>query len=602
MERRLLVCVLALTVWSGAFSQFSGVRGAGRGQAQTAPPAGQTGQAAAPAAGAPGDTAKKPEPEEGIPVTSDVVRQACGACHKSDDKQRMTRISYRRTTPEGWQETIKRMVSLNGVQLEPDTARQVLRYLANSHGLAPEEAQPAYFEVERRTIEWRYTADRDTENTCRACHSLGRVISQRRSKSDWEGLIAMHRGYYPYSDFQAFRRGGPPQTTPGPDGRPPDNRHPMDKAIAHLTGAFPLLTPEWSAWSANMRAPRLAGTWSVTGSQAGKGPVYGTVTIRAKEGTEDEFTTEAKLVFARTGAARKREGKSIVYTGFQWRGRSNEGPSDKDGMREVMFIDRNMSKMKGRWFTGGYDETGMDIQLERIGSGVSIAGLDRGAMQQGASGTYTVYGANFPRNLAAGDVDFGVGVKVGAVSSTPGELKVDLEVAKDAKVGRRDIFIAGAVKEGGCVIYDKIDEIKVRPQAGMARVGGANFPKQYQQFEAVAFNYGADGKPDTKDDLDLGPVTNVTWGLEEYTATFGDDDLSWVGTLDANGFFTPNLDGPNPKRKGNGNNVGDVWVTVVMNRSGKDKDGKELRPLRARAHLLVTVPLYMRWDQPEVAK
>ena len=75
-----------------------------------------------------------------------------------------------------------------------------------------------------------------------------------------------------------------------------------------------------------------------------------------------------------------------------------------------------------------------------------------------------------------------------------------------------------------------------------------------------------------------------------------------MGTLDSNGFFTPNVDGPNPKRKGNGNNVGDVWVTAVFNRSGKDKDGKDLRPLRARAHLLVTVPLYMRWDQPEVSK
>ena len=46
-----------------------------------------------------------------------------------------------------------------------------------------------------------------------------------------------------------------------------------------------------------------------------------------------------------------------------------------------------------------------------------------------------------------------------------------------------------------------MDSIKVRPQAGMARIGGVNFPKQYQQFEAVAYNNGPDGKPDTKDDL-----------------------------------------------------------------------------------------------------
>ncbi len=50
------------------------------------------------------------EPDEGIPITNDTVRRVCGPCHKNDSKNRMSRISYRRTTPEGWQETIRRMV------------------------------------------------------------------------------------------------------------------------------------------------------------------------------------------------------------------------------------------------------------------------------------------------------------------------------------------------------------------------------------------------------------------------------------------------------------------------------------------------------------
>src|SRR5882762_7099620 len=68
--------------------------------------AGSPGTQAAPAA----DPDKK---DEGIPVTSDLVKQKCASCHQADDKGRLTRISYRRTTPEGWEETIKRMVSLN---------------------------------------------------------------------------------------------------------------------------------------------------------------------------------------------------------------------------------------------------------------------------------------------------------------------------------------------------------------------------------------------------------------------------------------------------------------------------------------------------------
>jgi quinohemoprotein amine dehydrogenase len=132
----------------------------------------------------------------------------------------------------------------------------------------------------------------------------------------------------------------------------------------------------------------------------------------------------------------------------------------------------------------------------------------------------------------------------------------------------------------------------------MARVGGANFPKQYQQFEAVAYNNGADGKPDTKDDLDLG-IVDVAWSLEEYTATFGDDDKEFVGTVDASGLFTPNIDGPNPKRKNQTNNYGDVWVVATFT---PEAGGPPARPIRARAHLLVTVPVYMRWEPSEVTR
>jgi len=85
-------------------------------------------------------------------------------------------------------------------------------------------------------------------------------------------------------------------------------------------------------------------------------------------------------------------------------------------------------------------------------------------------------------------------------------------------------------------------------------------------------------------------ATKDVWSLEEYPATFGDDDTQWVGTLDQKGLFTPNLDGPNPKRTGNRNNVGDVWVVAELPASR----------LRARAHLLVTVPLYMNWFSDEI--
>ena len=536
---------------------------------------------------------EKEELDAGIPITSQIVTKSCSPCHKADEKGRLSRISWRRTTPEGWEFTIKRMVSLNGAQMEPADAREVLRYLSDNLGLAPEEAKAAAFEPEKRMIEYHYS-DRDVEEVCTKCHGMGRIVSQRRTKSEWELLIAMHRGYYPLSDFQAFRRGGPPQTEPGPDGRPPDNRHPMEKVIPKLADQLSLKTPEWMAWSANMRAPKLAGRWAFSGYQAGKGPLYGETVIAAGD-REGEFQTDTRYLFARTGESVHRTGKALVYTGFQWRGRSRAGEQDQDGMREVMLLDRNQHELSGRWFTGAYNETGIDVTLTRLGSDPLVLGVDHVGLMTGASREVAIYGANLPASVAASAIDFGRGVSVKrVVSSTPQMLKVELDVAKDAPVGPRDVLVAGAARPGAAMVFDHIDSIRVKPQAGMARVGGANFPKEYQQFEAWAYHNGPDGKPGTKDDLELGPIT-ANWTIEEYTATYEDHDKDFVGAIDANGFFTPNLDGPNPKRDRNANNVGDVWVVATFQAPG----GKTLR---ARAHLLVTVPLYVMYDQGEVSQ
>src|SRR5438045_2773566 len=86
-------------------------------------------------------SAQSPQSDVGVPVTDEATKTACGACHKSDDKGRMTRISYLRTTPEGWQEILKRMVRNNGLTIDPVQARNIVKYLSNNHGLTPSEAR-----------------------------------------------------------------------------------------------------------------------------------------------------------------------------------------------------------------------------------------------------------------------------------------------------------------------------------------------------------------------------------------------------------------------------------------------------------------------------
>jgi quinohemoprotein amine dehydrogenase len=472
----------------------------------------------------------------------------------------------------------------------------VVKYLATNHGLAPEEAKPAAWEAERRLIDFKYTASADAEATCKQCHSLGRVISQRRTRTEWDLLIAMHRGWYPLVDNQGFRRSGPPPRDAAPaDGRPPDNRHPFEKTIEHLAKVFPLKTPEWTAWSANMRPARLDGSWALSGWELGKGAIYGRVTITADPANPDEFTTAATYRVARTGETVTRTGRAIVYTGFQWRGRSSTAAADL-AMREVMMVDRDWRSMEGRWFSGGYDEIGLDVKLERVGAETRVLGTDRTALRQGASGQEVrIYGTNLAKTLRPADIDLGAGVTIArVVGVTPDVATVTVDVAPTAAMGARDLFVAGSSRSRAVAIYDKVDSIKVKPEWAMARVGGVTFPKMFAQFEAWGYSNGADGKPDSPDDIELGPV-DAAWSMEEFTATYNDDDIKFVGTLnEATGRFTPNIEGPNPARSGQRNNIGDVWVVATV--PGDAVGGKTAPTLRARGHLLVTVPLYMVFD------
>jgi quinohemoprotein amine dehydrogenase len=332
-----------------------------------------------------------------------------------------------------------------------------------------------------------------------------------------------------------------------------------------------------------------------SGNGDGKGQVYGQVTIKATSPAADEFTTTMTIIDARTGTRVQRTGQANVYTGFQWRGRSSQAGNEDSGLREVMFVDRDWRSIEGRWFTGAYDELGMDITLERVGAESRVLGTSKTAIRAGASGQeLSIYGVNLPSTLAASDIDLGPGVTVSrVVKSGADEVGVSLDVAAGAAPGARDLFVSGASRPKALAVYRNVDAIKVTPGWAMARVGGQVFPKGLAQFEARAFDNGPDGKPDTPDDIDLG-VVSASWALEEYTATYDDDDVKYVGSIDSKtGRFTPNVDGPTPSRKGSRNNVGDVYAVATY--TPEAGDAVAAKPLRARGHLLVTVPLYMRW-------
>ena len=156
---------------------------------------------------------------------------------------------------------------------------------------------------------------------------MARVLSERRTKEEWELLVAMHRGYYPLVDNQpmnggqGFRRTRPIQTEPGPDGQPPDNRHPMDEALEHLEKTFPLITSQWTAWSAD---DAVAQAELADGLSADRCRGRARSTARSRLPLIRALPTASPprhVTPSRVPAKRfPRTGKGLVYTGFQWRG------------------------------------------------------------------------------------------------------------------------------------------------------------------------------------------------------------------------------------------------------------------------------------------
>ncbi|HJZ98716.1 MAG TPA: hypothetical protein VKE70_19540, partial [Candidatus Solibacter sp.] len=344
------------------------------------------------------------KPEEGIPVTNALVIEKCGTCHTKDDKGNLSRISWERTTPEGWEGAIKRMVRLNGLQMTPVEARTVLKYLSTYHGLAPEEAKPVMYIAERRIQDENVPND-NIRSTCMNCHALGRAFSWRRTKEEWKLLTNLHSALYPQAEA-AFRFRMGPQAPAGGGGRggtgaggpggPGGGGGPMpvDETVDFLAKDYPLHTPEWAAWRARMRAPKIAGRWLVSAYIIGRGKYYGEMTIEPGV-AEDEFVTKVNLKSIRGGPSLSQTGTGLVYAGYSWRGRGKPagmpaGTSPNDlshEMRQVMWIAPDQLSAEGRWFWGAYDEFGFDVKMERASDGPMLITADRTSLKAGTENT-----------------------------------------------------------------------------------------------------------------------------------------------------------------------------------------------------------------------
>ena len=329
------------------------------------------------------DGATMKETEEGIPVTDPLVQEKCGSCHVPDAKGNLSRISWVRTTPEGWAQAIKRMVRLNGLGITPEESRAVIKSLSASHGLAPEEARPVMYLPEKRIVD-EALPNETMRGACASCHAFAQPLSWRRSKLEWKTLQDLHVALYSQADAQ-YRR-------PAEDSEQPAGRDPKDKmtrgeyALTYLPKVAGLHTPEWAAWSSRLRAPRLAGDWLVVASVPGQGRFVGTMTV-APGTAADEFKTSVSLTSLTNGATISRNGTGLVYSGYSWRGSSKGGaaPGKPDDLgspaRETMWFAPDQQRAEGRWFWGEYQEFGYDVKLVRATAAPAILAVTPGAVK-----------------------------------------------------------------------------------------------------------------------------------------------------------------------------------------------------------------------------
>jgi len=497
----------------------------------------------------------------------EIIQKRCLDCHSEtgDADMPYSRISEQRKTPEGWQMTIQRMVSIQEAKLRPDERKTVLKYLADTQGLAPSESAPLRYALERDENVMEQN-DPAYAEMCARCHSGARFGLQRRTQDEWKWLIHFHMGQIPTLELHSLARDRPWFELA------------LNETVPKLAEAYPYDTQAWRDWQAAAK-PTFGHDWSVSGYIPGKGEF--SALMRASDQGGDRYALTLSGHYA-DGTPLSGEGSSITYTGYEWR-----ASLDIDGvaMRQVLAADESGSRMSGRMFLDAANNVGGSFLAQRAAAGdQAVSALIPSYIRQGERQEITLVGAGLK-----GMPDLGEGVRVvKVISSGPNRMRVLAEAAPGAAVGQREVSVGAARGDARLAVYDRVARVEVTPSESVARIGGNGMPipKMKAVYRAVGYAAGADGKAGTGDDLRLGYMP-ATWQLQPFDEVAKEEnDLKYAGSIDANGIFTPGDAGLNPERKMSTNNVGNLRVVATVGNG----DGA----VSGQAHLLVTVPRFVR--------
>ena len=498
----------------------------------------------------------------------ELLRARCAGCHESGDGKTLSRIDDGRRTPEGWDMTVQRMVSLHDVRLTEDERAVLVKHLADTRGLAPDETRGQRAMLERRPAVLETPADEEVAAMCGRCHSLARTALQRRTAADWRRLVHFHMAQWPTLEYQGGIRDK--DWWEISSGRLPER----------LGTLYPRDDEGWRRWREHA-TPDLSGKWRLAGHRPGTGAYDGTMQLTPKAG--DRYDIALELAWA-DGKRTRSRGHGILYTGYEWRAQLT---GDGGTTRQVLMLDADGNALAGRWFPLDEDTRGAELRGIRVRDGArAILAVVPSALRAGQETQLTLHGTGL-----AGEVALGPGIAiVRSVAATPDTVRVVVRAAADAPVGARDVAVGESRAPGLLTLYRRIDSVRVEPAFTIARVGGnGKTARVPAQLEAVAYLNGPDGQPGTADDVRIGPM-RARWSATNFNpAATAARDAAFAGRFEPSGLFVPNAAGPNPQRKFRTNNAGDLAVHAVV------QDGD--RTLTADGHLIVTV---QRWNDPPI--
>jgi quinohemoprotein amine dehydrogenase len=490
----------------------------------------------------------------------ELVRTYCSGCHREHAGE-FERISAIRKTPEGWVMTLFRMRQVHGLVLDDGVRESIVRYLADTQGLAPSEAAAGRFALERRPNAKDIVLGPEIDVMCGRCHSLARVSLQRRDEAEWRKLAHTHVGQWASLEYSASGRDRPWwQIASGP-------------LPGKLAALYPFSSTAWSDWKARP-AQNLSGSWVVVGHVPGGKDFYGTARISVQ--TDGAYRADYRLADV-TGFEFHGDSKAIVYTGYEWRGSAQIGDRS---LREVYAVSEDGSRIAGRWFDADHAEEGGEWMAIREAAPPEVLAVFPQALRRGSTTTVTIIGNGL--DAPSLPVSFGEAAVAKNVQREAHRIRALVTVAADAVPGLRRVSLGSAW--GKLAVYATIDQIDVVPGYAIARLGGGRVDPVTAQFEALASTRLPSGEL-----LSLGPVTAEWTSIPFDAEAKRTEDEKFAGHFDMRGRFLPSAAGPNPAREFSGDNVGNLTVLAHA------EDGN--RTVEGRGHLVVTV---QRWITPPI--